>query len=90
MSDGERLLLSDARAIRELPVDSVHCRCGSLWAAITSEWEECCREEGFCRREPVHARSRRCWLCGRSWMEVLSKDERERPLWIYDGELIWP
>ena len=29
-------------------------------------------------------------MMGTAGMEVLSKDERERPLWIYDGELIWP
>ena len=67
-----------------------NCQCGSSYAAITSEWEECCREEGFCNRESIHCRAARCWLCGHSWNEVLSKDERDNPAWIYDGESIWP
>lgn len=77
-------------AVRLLESLDLNCPCGSRWAAITSEWEECCREEGFCDREPVYCRARRCWLCGHSWNEVLSWDDRHRPRWIYDGETIWP
>ena len=82
------ILQGDAREVLLL-LPGVDCRCGSQWAAITSEWEECCREEGFCKREAVQCRARRCWLCGATWYEVLSRDERGRPTWIYDGEPTW-
>lgn len=55
--------------------------CGKKMIAIISEWED-----GDWNNEPILCRSRRCWLCGKGWNEVLSEDDAGMPMWIWDGD----